>query len=155
MRKCPACNAVIENERAKFCKKCGARLAPEVSLSNDEENTHAFSPNNGVDPHDDDDVAVVGHSRGGIPLAGMSSAGNAGVEKHEEEHNVHFHKPKPYNRLTPMMSHSIGSTQRQNLRQAVQEVCCGLSKNVLRTMLPSMEEPQEVSIGTSICSISL
>lgn len=101
MRKCPACNAVIENERAKFCKKCGARLAPEVSLSNDEENTHVFSPNNGVDPHDDDDVAVVGHSRGGIPLTGMSSAGNAGVEKDEEGHNVHFHKPKPYNRFTP------------------------------------------------------
>lgn len=31
MRKCPACNAVIENERAKFCKKCGARLAPGVN----------------------------------------------------------------------------------------------------------------------------
>lgn len=101
MRKCPACNAVIENERAKFCKKCGARLAPEVSISNDEENTHVFSPNTGVDPHDDDDVPVVGHSGGGIPLTGMSSAGNAGVEKDEDEHSVHFHKPKPYNWLTP------------------------------------------------------
>ena len=66
MRKCPACNAVIENERAKFCKKCGARLAPEVSLSNDEENTHVFSPNNGVDPHDDDDVAGGGGTQGAV-----------------------------------------------------------------------------------------
>ena len=33
MRSCPKCKNVIENDNAKFCKKCGCKLMPSKKKS--------------------------------------------------------------------------------------------------------------------------
>ena len=36
MRKCPKCGSVIDNDNAKFCKKCGTKLEEPKVLKNTE-----------------------------------------------------------------------------------------------------------------------
>lgn len=56
MRKCPKCNAEITNDKAKYCKKCGTKLPPFESQTNEE----------------NEDVTRLVHE--GIPLTGKQEA---------------------------------------------------------------------------------
>lgn len=45
MRKCPVCKAEITNDNAELCKRCGAKLSPSVSQTN-EKNEDVVRPSN-------------------------------------------------------------------------------------------------------------
>lgn len=47
MKKCPNCGNIIENDKAKFCKKCGARQ-PEIIVEKQESTVINPIPNDGI-----------------------------------------------------------------------------------------------------------
>lgn len=47
MRKCSKCNSVIENDSAKFCKKCGTALPPVIKKV-DNEPVHLLNRDDGI-----------------------------------------------------------------------------------------------------------
>jgi len=47
MKKCPNCGNIIENDKAKFCKKCGAKQ-PEIVVEKQESTVINPTPNDGI-----------------------------------------------------------------------------------------------------------
>ena len=47
MKKCPKCGNIIENDNAKFCKKCGAKQ-PEIVVKEQDSTVSNSTPNDGI-----------------------------------------------------------------------------------------------------------
>ena len=57
MRSCPKCKNVIENDNAKFCKKCGCKLKPIPTKEQEKIITGHLIPEEPVIRRDSDSVS--------------------------------------------------------------------------------------------------
>lgn len=70
MRTCPNCGAVVENDNAKFCKKCGKPLPPVIKPSG--QSVPPVNTNSNYNPNDEATL-LGGYQNNGM---GISLGGN-------------------------------------------------------------------------------
>lgn len=93
MRTCPNCGAVIENDNAKFCKKCGKPLPPVVKPPTPPNTGSSY----GATP-DDDHTRYGGYQTNG---QGISLSGNDRPVTHLSGTSSGYQQP-PVNPVDPM-----------------------------------------------------
>ena len=60
MRSCPKCKNVIENDNAKFCKKCGCKLKPIPTKEQEKIITGHLIPEESAIRRDSDSGIILG-----------------------------------------------------------------------------------------------
>ena len=59
MRICPKCKNVIDNDHAKFCKKCGCRLEPILTKEQEKTNSQFLKREKSIISRRDSDSGII------------------------------------------------------------------------------------------------